>query len=262
MILLLSTGTLYTSSLEEVFDIGKETGFDGIEVLINKGFSRRHPLDKLLHLSEDILPIYTLHAPFFRLRHWRGKISALKKTVRWAGELSCQLITFHPPNWVNLEFAFWQWLRWIKDFQREVGGGRVAVAIENMPWMGARAKWSPYFWGRTQKLLLLLERKNLLLTFDCTHMGTKRPDFLKEFLLFYSTGRIRNIHLSDYRPFQQHLYPGDGILPLTRFLYLLGRLRYSGFLTVELNPRFLPQDQKEKREALKTLVEYIRGIVG
>ena len=39
MNVILSTGSLYTYSLSEVFDIAKSAGFDGMELLIARGNS-------------------------------------------------------------------------------------------------------------------------------------------------------------------------------------------------------------------------------
>jgi len=260
MEVLLSTGSLYTLPLEEIFEMASSAGFDGIELLISPGFSKRHPLDQLKELSA-ILPIRALHAPFIRFRHWRGKISSLRKSVEWARQLGAQVVTFHPPNWLNLEFRFWQWMKGIRDFQREVGDGDVAVSIENMPLVGLNIRFCGYFWSSTRKLLRFAEEKNLFLTFDCTHMGTRRIDFIEEFLLFYRSGRVKNIHFSDYRPFHEHLYPGKGHLPLTRFLHLLGRIGYGEFLTVEITPQELPEDREKQLEALQSLLEYIKASI-
>jgi len=92
-------------------------------------------------------------------------------------------------------------------------------------------------------------------------MGTRRIDFIEEFLLFYRSGRVKNIHFSDYRPFHEHLYPGKGHLPLTRFLHLLGRIGYGEFLTVEITPQELPEDREKQLEALQSLLEYIKASI-
>ncbi len=257
MIICLSSGSLYHLPIAEVFQIAREAGFEGMEVLISQGFSRKHTLEELRGLSEEVLPVKGIHTPFLRFRHWRGRISSLKKAVAWARELGAEVVTFHPPNWLNFEFRFWQWMRGVKDFQAEVGQG-VAVAIENMPLVGSEFRLCGYFWSKTERLLKFAERKNLFLTFDTTHMGTRFVDIIPQFLNFYNTGRVRNVHFSDWSPFREHRYPGRGMLPLSRFLNLLRRLGYEGLLTVELTPRELPEDRKGIVTSLRTVAEYIK----
>ena len=259
MVISLSTGSLYHLPLQEIFEIGREAGFEGMEVLIAEGFSKRHPLDELLRLSEEVLPVKSIHTPFLRFRHWRGRISSLKKAVKWAKELGAEVVTFHPPNWLNFEFRFWQWMRWVKDFQAEVGQG-VAVAIENMPLVGSEVRFCGYFWSKTERLLKFAREKNLYLTFDTTHMGTRKMDIIPEFLAFYETGRVKNIHFSDWSPFREHRYPGKGLLPLSRFLNLLGRIGYGELLTVELTPKDLPKERDQIVAALEALTSYIKAL--
>lgn len=253
----LSTGTLYHLPLGEIFQIARESGFEAVEVLISPDFSKHHPLEELKRLSEEVLPVAAIHTPFLRFRHWRGRISSLKKAAAWARELGARVVTFHPPSWLNLELRFWQWMRGVKDFQAEVGQG-VAVAIENMPLVSTEIRLSGYFWSKTERLLEFARRKNLYLTFDTTHMGTRFVDIIPQFLGFYSTGRVCNVHFSDWSPFREHRYPGKGQLPLSRFLNTLRRLDYSGLLTVEITPKELPREREKMVRALTTLSDYIK----
>ena len=103
-----------------------------------------------------------------------------------------------------------------------------------------------------------LAERNLFLTFDCTHMGSGKANFINDFYLFYNTGRIRNVHFSDYGHGREHLLPGHGILPLTRFLNHLSTTGYSQTLTLELSPHEFPHDEVIIVESLREILYYLR----
>ncbi|MBW2038689.1 MAG: sugar phosphate isomerase/epimerase [Deltaproteobacteria bacterium] len=260
MRIILSTGTLHTYPLEEIFFVAKEAGFDGLELVLNKQICEKSISSSLPRLFL-MLPVYSLHAPFMRYKGWGGGGRSLLRTVELAMEFSIPLVNFHPPCWVNLEIGFWHWLKGIKDFQEEVGRDNVIVTIENMPLLGGELRFNGYIWGRTRNLLQFITERNLYLTFDCTHMGTHKADFIDDFSAFYATGRIKNIHLSDYGHGGEHLLPGRGELPLTRFLLQLGRFNYKGLLTLESMPSELPKVQEDIIRTLRDIVEYLRAAI-
>src|SRR5690349_7642699 len=103
-----------------------------------------------------------------------------------------------------------------------------------------------------------IQDRNLFLTFDCTHMGSGVANFINDFYLFYNTGRIRNIHFSDYGHGREHLLPGHGILPLSRFLNHLRNTDYDSTLTLELSPHEFPRDETIIHESLREILLYLR----
>jgi sugar phosphate isomerase/epimerase len=107
-------------------------------------------------------------------------------------------------------------------------------------------------------MIHFITERNLYQTFDCTHMGSGRANFINDFYLYYATGRIRNIHFSDYGHGREHLLPGHGILPLTRFLNHLRNTGYDDSLTLELSPHEFPRDERVIVESLKEILTYLR----
>ena len=79
-----------------------------------------------------------------------------------------------------------------------------------------------------------------------------------EIYLFHNTGRIRNIHFSDYGHGREHLLPGHGILPLTRFLNHLRSTDYNDTVTLELSPHEFPRDDQIITESLREILAYLR----
>jgi sugar phosphate isomerase/epimerase len=252
----ISTGTLFIFPLEKIASIASEVGFDGVELVINQEFQKVSSHRLIKQLAER-LPILSIHAPFMPLDGWGGPIDGLKRCVEIAADCGIGLVNFHPPSWLGCEVGYWRWLYRINDFQKEIGGNEVALTLENMPWTG-KYRINGYILSETQKMIEFLKERNLYLTFDCTHMGSGRANFINDFYLCYNSGRIRNIHFSDYGHGRQHLLPGHGILPLTRFLNHLRNTAYNETLTLELSPHEFPKGEQIIIDSLKEILAYLR----
>ncbi|BCR06124.1 TIM alpha/beta-barrel protein [Desulfuromonas versatilis] len=255
MKLVLSAGSLYTLPLEKAFEIARDTGFDGLEVIINHDFGLSDNVG-LIRAVQQILPVCSLHAPFFEIDGWGNKISQLQRTAELAIETGIPLINFHPPSWMGMELGFWRWFNRVKDYQAEVGQGQVIITLENMPSTGMFGS-NPYLLGHTSRMIQFMEEKNLYLTFDTAHMGSSKANFLNDFHQFYNSGKMRNIHFSDYGYGKEHLLPGHGVLPLTRFLNHLRETGYNETLTLELSPHEFPDSEAGIRESLAEIFEYL-----
>ena len=258
MILSLSTGSLFTLPLQRACEMAAETGFDGVELIINQDFQRVNAA-RLISSLQQITTIHSIHAPFMELDGWGGPIDSLKRSVMLASECNIPLVNFHPPSWMGCEIGFWRWLYSIDDYQRAIGlDNRVTITIENMPWVG---KWkiNPNILSNTQQMVDFIRRHNLFMTFDCTHMGSGKTNFINDFFLCYDSGRIRNIHFSDYGHNREHLLPGHGILPLTRFLNHLRTTEYQSTVTLELDPKEFPKGEHNILENLKEILAYLRS---
>jgi sugar phosphate isomerase/epimerase len=255
MKIILSAGSLYTLPLFKAFEIARNVGFDGVEVIINHDFEFNAGKELLAEASQ-ILPIAALHAPFFEINGWGNKIQQLEKSVNLAIDFEIPLVNFHPPAWLTLERKFWRWLNRIDDFQAEVGRNRVQVTIENMP---ANGPWgcNPHFLHNTKAMIDFMHKHNLFLTFDSAHMGTCKTNFLTDFHYYYDSGRIRNVHFSDYANGREHLLPGHGKLPLTRFLNHLHETGYDGTITLELTPHELPEEENLIQDSLSEIYAYL-----
>lgn len=257
MILSLSTGSLFTLPLHRAFELAAEAGFDGVELMINQNFQRVDCV-KLVRTLQEITTIHSIHVPFMELDGWGGKIESIQRSIALAAECEIPLVNFHPPSWRGLEIGFFRWLYSIKDFQKELGmGGSVAISMENMPWVG---KWkiNPNILSNMQRFSDFIRDHNLYMTFDCTHVGSGKTSFISEFFLCHDSDRILNIHFSDYGQGREHLLPGHGILPLTRFLHDLRSVKYQGTVTLELSPREFPEGEHNILESLKEVLAFLR----
>lgn len=261
MLISLSTGSLFTLPLKRVCELAAEAGYDGVELIINQDFQKTNP-SKLVAALQEITTIHSIHAPFMQLDGWGSQTDSLRISVELAADRGIPLVNFHPPSWMGFEVGFWRWLYSVNDFQKVVGrDGQVAVTIENMPWVG-RYKINPHILSNTQRMIDFLHEHNLYLTFDCTHMGSGKANFINDFYLFYESGRIRNIHFSDYGHGREHLLPGHGILPLTRFLNHLRSTDYQSTVTLELSPEEFPKSETVILESLKEILAFLRKETG
>ena len=256
MLISLSTGTLFTFPLKRVFRIAAQVGFDGLELIINQDFQKVN-CRNLVHGLAEIAPVLSIHAPFMPLDGWGGPIDSLRRSVDLAADTGVPLVNFHPPSWMGFEVGFWRWMYKVQDFQKEVGRENVIVTLENMPWVG-KFRMNPHILSNTAKLIEFIDEKNLYQTFDCTHMGSGHTSFINDFYAIYASGRIRNIHFSDYGHGREHLLPGHGILPLTRFLNHLSHTDYDHTLTLELSPHEFPRDEEIIVESLREILAYLR----
>jgi len=258
VLLSLSTGSLFTLPLPRIFELASAAGFDGVELIINQEFQKVNPV-KLIRSLQQTAVIHSIHAPFMPLDGWGGPADSLRRSVALAAECGIPLVNFHPPSWMGLEIGYWRWLYSVIDFQKVVGlDGQVIVTIENMPWVGA-LKINPNILSNTLRMIEFIRDHNLFMTFDCTHMGSGKANFINDFYLFYETGRIRNIHFSDYGQGREHLLPGHGMLPLTRFLNHLRNTDYQSTVTLELDPSEFPKTEHIILESLKEILLYLRS---
>lgn len=257
----LSSGSLFTLPMRRAFELSAEAGFDGVELIINQDFQRVNPV-KVVRSLQEIAPINSIHAPFMPLDGWGGPIQSLFHSIELAADTGIPLVNFHPPSWMGMEIGFWRWLYRIRDFQKEIGlDGEVLVTIENMPCIG-RFKVNPNILSATREMIAFIHDHNLFLTFDTTHMGSGKANFINDFYLFYESRRIRNIHFSDYGFDREHLIPGHGRLPLTRFLNHLKNTDYQGCVTLEIDPHEFPKNEEVILQSLKELQTYMRVETG
>jgi len=246
-----STGCLYHLPIEEIFVLAREGGFDGCELVIDQRFMSDGYLDRVQACIE-ILPVHTLHAPFLKMKKWGTKVDELKRTIDLARVLGASVVNFHPPAWLTMEIGFARWLNSIHDFQKELDCADIALTIENMPRAGRHLMLTSYILNDINDLIAFGEKHNLYFTFDTTHLATFGTDIVAPFIKVMRTGRLRNIHLSDFGAHESHLFLGRGDIPVARFLNTVRRLGYDGMITFEVSPRELPR----AREWLIRFIEY------
>jgi len=261
MKILFSTGCLYYLPLKEIFSLAKEAGFDGCELLIDRQVNRPDYLDIVRECCE-ILPVYSIHAPFLKIDAWGSKTNAIVETVKITQAIKASIINFHPPSWLSVELIFFRWFKRMEDFQKALGSEGIRLTIENMPRVGKRLMLTPYILNDYNDLIDYGIKRNLDFTFDTTHLGTFGIDPVVGFLRFFKTGRLRNIHISDYNETDSHLFLGRGDMPVAKFLNTIRRLGYDEMITLEISPKELPRTRHWMLKMMKYQLSFLKFHLG
>jgi len=261
MKILLSSGTLFKKPPWVAAEIAHRVGFDGIELVLGYGLQGSSG-EKEIEATLKEGDIGSLHAPFYKLKGWGNLFESLLKTIELADRFKIPLVTFHPPRWLDLEIGFFRRLKRIRNFQETFGNRFLSITIENMPVAHGPVKVGAYFLSRPDALIRFAEAHNLYLTLDLTHLGTREKNFLEDVRKFLDTGRVKNVHLSDYVNGREHLFPGRGALPLREVLETLGATHYNGAITLELFPKEIEGDFREMTDKLSQALDFIRKGLG
>jgi sugar phosphate isomerase/epimerase len=240
-----STGSLYPFGLERVYSWAAETGFDGVEIMMDERWDT-HQRAYLDHLAQKYdLPILALHPPLRRGAWNLSSEETLVRSARLARSAGIPVVVAHPPPPGRpLE-------RWSAGPLREARERGVSVAVENMPRGEPRRVFSI---GRYRSCYL---PEHLLglgdVTLDTSHVGASKVDLMRAY--FALASQLRHVHLSDsdLTGGDQHRLPGKGRLPLRPFLSALANSDYPGAVTLELKPWPLGAPEPE------TIMERMRG---
>ncbi len=279
-LLIFSTGSLHLYGLERCFALAAALGFDGVEVLCDERLDTRQP-DYLRRLSDQYaMPITSLHAPFVGrvMAGWQpGAVQAIEQTVALAEGLGAAHVVMHLPDRLGLAVlqagARRIKLPWfpasapIKDWMVRGGlarlqaGTSVQICVENLPIKSNHLK--RLFPGLSQQGLVwwnTLEtwpRAHDYLTLDTTHWATHGIAPLAAYRA--ADGRVRHIHLSNFRAGQEHQLPHQGELDLAGFLRALAADGFDGHVVLEVTPNSLEAaDESKMRHNLEEAAAFCR----
>jgi sugar phosphate isomerase/epimerase len=276
--LLLSTGSLYTRPLRQVFAWAAEAGFEGMELLVDARPETRDLENVRRCMEESGLPVPVVHMPFHSKRtpEWgTGSVERVLATARLAKELGARLVVLHLPLWHEQRFA--SWLRGeLPGTERELG---LTLAVENLPanrWLlpGLHIRRWPFRLrerrqpGALTRLLLPLARPDKRfntaeelatfghVVFDTCHWAARSDLFAVWEVL---RRRVVHIHLANTTGTAGHRLPWDGDADLGRFLREVKGDGYAGHLTAELCPQALGNSAEDTvRQRLAETVRWLR----
>ncbi len=273
--IVLSTGSLYNYGMARVFALAAETGYDGIEVIVDGKWDTRDPV-YLHRLASDYgLPIVALHSPFVAdVQGWPpSELERLQCTIALALELEVSLVVAHlPPRFFSiagrLHFfgthrfvlpipwprrdPYYHFIRdgSLKEMESSSG---VIVALENMParrFLGLPV--NAHWFNRPEQMTRFPH-----LTLDTSHLGTWGLDPAKVYKRLKE--RVVHVHLSNFDGKRDHRSPVDGHLMLTTLLRSLARDGYAGAISVESGPDSLAaEDERKCRLALARALIFCR----
>jgi sugar phosphate isomerase/epimerase len=248
--LLFSSAAFFARSLADTFRVVAAAGYTGVEVMVTKDGQSQDPATMRRLADDSGLEIAALHAPSLLLtrRVWgTDPIGKIDRAVGVASEAGIPVVVMHPPyRWQQ------RYRRWLRDelptVEERTG---ITVAIENMfpVHIGSR----PLTFHANQDLDELEGIPHLVL--DTSHAAVAGHDLLEVRGRFGD--RLRHVHLSDNagRGWDSHLPPGQGVLPLDRFLDDLVASGYDHAVSLEVDLRRYLTEPDRLHEILVSMRE-------
>lgn len=239
MYLLLTTTSFPYYSLGRSMALAQQLGADGLELALTPAMLRQGP-ERACQLARDQgVPIRALVLPTPSVKF--PPEECYPAVARFVAALpDCQVLTLpSPPPGTGLAGL----ITLLRGYQVALGSAARLLTVANPP---ARAANGASQFDRFPQLRRVAEEWDLGYTFD-TCAAAERNWVITEPLLAMGD-RLRNVHLSDYRPSQAHTteltwpdaqryqLPGHGTLPLRAFLRTLARRGYTGLLTLTPDP--------------------------
>jgi len=275
--ILLSTGSLYTRPIVQVFAWAAEAGFDGIELLVDVRPETRDLGHLRRCMEKHGLPVPVVHVPFHSqpTPEWGAdSVGRVLATARLARSLDAGLVVVHLPLWHERTFARWL-LEELPHLEQEL---ELTLAVENLPakcWLfpGLRIRCWPFvFREQTQRGLLARALRAVTrpdrrfntaeelarfdhVVFDTTHWARRGDVFdfwerLRE--------RVVHIHIANYSAGSGHRLAWDGDVEMCKLLNKFRRDGYAGHLTAELCPMALGDpDENLVRARLTSTVKWL-----
>lgn len=253
-----STSSFFPLTLEDSFRLARESGADGVEVMIT---DHPHTYDPrvLSFLSKRFsLPVLSVHAPVLVKTHGvfgYSSIEKLERSAELAVQLEADTVVVHPP-------FRWQ-LGYSRIFAQHVGDVSshfgVQVAVENMfgwdySWLSLQAYapgWNPG------------ELDVASLTLDFSHAAMQ--DVSARELAAQWGNRLSHIHLCDgtspkdsFHLFDEHLVPGQGTQPVADTLFDLGRSGFTGHIIAEVTTKQAATEE-ERVEMIGQSLDFSRA---
>ena len=268
---ILSTGSLYNYSIDRVFALAAEAGFDGIELMVDLRWDTRQS-DYLQELmAKHSFPVPAVHSPFSRFTQgWGGtENSAIARTTKLAEELGSQVVVHHLPMRFGtallqtsenstllpnpFDFQNRQHVRWIREgYAALQDATEVLLCIENLPAMRIlNLRVNPAHWNARSRATVDDIKRFPHITMDTTHLGTWGLDPVEAYNRWGQ--RIKHVHLSNYDG-REHRRPEDGRLRLDSLLAQMAADRYAYSVSLELQPDVLEAGSQDSR-----MVELLRG---
>lgn len=221
----LSSGSIFTYGLARFFELARAAEAEAVEIMVDFRWDTRQAEYLLRLVNEHQLPIVSLHAPFRPPPEMASDyLGCLRATGQLAERVGARVVVIHP-EWA-LERTLAPRLR--RAMGQLQAATSVILAVENMPFQRL-LKLARYPTHTVERVARFPS-----VAFDTAHFGTAGIDVLGAYRALAT--RVRHVHLSDFADGEEHLMPGEGVLPLAAFLRLLVADGYRGIVTVELKP--------------------------
>jgi sugar phosphate isomerase/epimerase len=276
--ILFSTGSLYMTEISTCFQLAKEAGFDGLEIIVDQRWSTRSPeiLNSLIEQYQ--LPVKVIHNPFFinlpKGVDSQDPLKVLQSSVDLAKAVTAESIVLHlpakegqtlivsagtarlgfTPN--NPERKLYRWIKsgGLREYQSAC---EINICVENMPKRkGFLHPRNSYHWNNIADWAHIHDH----LTLDTTHWGTFGLEPLDAFQA--ANGHVRHVHLSNFNG-QEHQLPENGSLNLAGLLQAIAREDRPISVTFESHPGAVDyQNEDNLKRNLNNTVAFMRKHLG
>lgn len=248
----LSTASVYPEPTEAAFEMARDLGYDGVELMVWTDPVSQDP-DAVAALSDRYqVPVLAVHAPCLLVtqRVWSpDPWVRLTRSVEAATRLGAGTVVVHPPFRWQREYA--------RDFVAKVTAltedtGTV-VAVENMfPWRAGGRELAAYLpdWDPTDE-----DYRHC--TLDLSHTAVSGSDALA--MAADLGDRLAHVHLADGTGSarDEHLVPGRGTQPCDELLERLARDGWEGTIVLEVATR-RAKSRMERETDLAEALAYTR----
>lgn len=258
-----STGTFYHRGLGYSLGLAREVGYDGVELALGPEYTLRG-VDFLARTLEQFgVPALSVHPPFKGLPGWPMRATqVIPLLTNVSRQVNAELAVVHTPFLSHENSPRGERYSLGLRLGLEAVDGAVRLGLESNQY---NLRPRRFLFDDLAALTRFAQERNCAVTFDTCHAGANGEDILACYEIVRPV--LRNIHLSDVRlrrgkPYT-HVMPGEGSLPLDRFLAALARDGYDGLVTLEVRPQEVgwvgrAQHVRRMRQAL----DYVRAATG
>ncbi|MGC9359808.1 MAG: sugar phosphate isomerase/epimerase family protein [Anaerolineae bacterium] len=246
MLLSLSTASFYPVSFRRVVMLAADAGFDGVEVMLGPRTPLRHCEAMATIAGDHGLRILSVHQSLLTGRlGWHSPAKLVHRAVAAARCMGAQVAVVHPPGtfgWRHPQAS--AWLEALLLARDETDREGLAVTVENA------GHYTPEDRSRVlvhlPSLVAFCRKHGVGMTFDTCHVGSTGESLFDAWGL--AGPMVRNVHVSDFRAWSgtdgggltgklayEHLFPGEGDLPLPAFLQQIASEQYGGLVTTEVS---------------------------
>jgi sugar phosphate isomerase/epimerase len=251
---LFSTAAFFARPLAETFRLVAEAGYAGVEVMVTRDPASRDPVEMARLAAEHDLEIGAIHAPCLLVtrRIWgTDPLEKIARAIEVARAVGARVVVMHPPyRWQQT------YRRWLTDELPHVAARTgVVVAIENM--FPVRVAGRAVTMHAAHDLEALERLPHVAL--DTSHAAVAGHDLVE--IGRRLAGRLAHVHLSDNlgRGWDNHLPPGDGVLPLEAFCAELALGGYDGRVSLEVDLRGHLDDPGRLRGVMVAMRERVEA---
>jgi len=231
----MSTSCVFPLPLEAAFRLARDSGFDGIEIMVTADPLTRDATALATLSARYGLPILSVHSPvllFTQLVWGSDPARKLHRSAELAAAVGARTVVVHPP---------YRWQpRYARDFEshlREVAARfAVEIAVENMFPLPVAGSLVRAFAPSSDPVLVDCDA----ITLDFSHAALAGRDSLEYALAMGD--RLRHVHLSDGTAstadgqlHDEHLVPGHGTQPVAEVLHYLASSDWNGSVIAEVH---------------------------